>query len=145
MRKSGTILIIDDEVNLRSSLSYILQRVGYQVKTASGAQEALHHLVSQQFDLVFLDLQMPGMDGMQLLPEIQLINPHLPVIILTANANLETAIQTMRRGARGYLMKPFDPEQILARADEVLREEQQSKLIFHARAQDLSSKMNGLD
>lgn len=145
MRNSEVILIIDDELNLRSSLSYILQRVGYQVITAGNAQEALQHLVSQRFDLVFLDLKMPGMDGMELLPEIRLIDPHLPVIILTANNSLETAIQTMRKGARGYLMKPFDPEQILARADEVIQEEKPLPLALNRPIQEIPGDLAGLE
>jgi heterodisulfide reductase subunit A len=120
MQTSNNILIIDDEAYLRLTLATILQRAGYTVTTASGAQEGLQKLMDGKIDLVFLDLKMPGMDGTELLPQIRMLNPELPVLILTANASLETAIQTMRQGARGYLMKPIEPEQIISRVEEVL-------------------------
>lgn len=122
MQSNNSILIIDDEAFLRTTLAVILQRAGYSVSTASGGEEALHILLDHKFDLVFLDLKMPGMDGMELLPEIRLLDPKLPVLILTANASLESAIQTMRLGAIGYLMKPIDPEQIVNRVEEVIKE-----------------------
>lgn len=117
-----SILIIDDETNLRCTLGIILQRAGYLVTGASGAQEALQLLSARKHDLVFLDLKMPGMDGMQLLPEILRIDPDLPVLILTANASLETAIRALGLGAEGYLLKPLDPDQILNRVKEIFRE-----------------------
>ncbi|MGE5221252.1 MAG: sigma-54-dependent transcriptional regulator [Omnitrophica WOR_2 bacterium] len=123
MPAANSILIIDDEAYLRSTLAIILKRAGYSVTTADGAQEALQVLLNNHFDLVFLDLKMPGKDGMELLPEIRLLDPNLPVLILTANASLETAIQSMRMGAIGYLMKPIDPEQIISRVDEIIQEE----------------------
>lgn len=123
MPAANSILIIDDEAYLRSTLAIILKRAGYSVTTAAGAQEALQILLSNQIDLVFLDLKMPGKDGMELLPEIRLLDPNLPVLILTANASLETAIQSMRMGAIGYLMKPIDPEQIINRVEEIIQEQ----------------------
>ncbi len=122
MPSKSSILIIDDEAYLRSTLAVILERAGYAVTTASGGEEALEILIKQKFDLVFLDLKMPGMDGVELLPEIRLLDPVLPVLILTANASLESAIQTMRLGAIGYLMKPIAPEQIVNRVDEIIKE-----------------------
>ncbi len=121
------ILIIDDEPNLRSTLGMILRRGGYEVTTAAHAQEALQLLINRRFDLVFLDLKMPGMDGMQLLPEMRLLYPDMPIVILTANASLETAIEALRAGAKGYLLKPLDPVQILNRVSEILKEQQQSR------------------
>lgn len=120
-----SILIIDDEANLRSTLAVILKRAGFFVTAACGSQEAILFLKASNFDLVFLDLKMPGMDGIQLLPEILYLRPNIPVIILTANASLEVAIRTLSMGACGYLLKPIDPEQIVDRVKDVLREQEQ--------------------
>ncbi len=125
MSVKKSILIIDDEANLRSSLAVVLKRAGFFVTAACGAQEAILYLQASNFDLVFLDSKMPGMDGIQLLPEILNLRPNMPVIILTANASLEVAIRTLSMGACGYLLKPIDPEQIIERVNEVLREQEQ--------------------
>jgi two-component system response regulator HydG len=89
--------------------------------------EALKNLENQRYDLVFLDLKMPGMDGMEVLQEISRRKPDLPVLVLTANASLESAIQALGLGASGYLLKPIEPEQIINRAREVIRQKQQVK------------------
>jgi DNA-binding NtrC family response regulator len=133
MVEAGSILIVDDELNLRSSLSHIFQRVGYQVKTAGGAREAIHHLVAQCFDLIFLDLKMPGIGGIELLAEIRLIDPGVPVIILTACANLDIAYQTLGKGTSAYLVKPIDPALIISRANEVIKEDRRNKLQVNTR------------
>jgi DNA-binding NtrC family response regulator len=130
--ETGSILIIDDELNLRSTLSHIFRRAGHQVKTAGEAGEANRHLAAQRFDLIFLDLKMPGKDGLELLPEIRMIDPGVPVIILTACANPDIADQTRCQGARDYLIKPVDPGLILSRASEIMKEEQRFKLQVNA-------------
>lgn len=120
--KTSSILVIDDEKNLRHTLALILQRAGYSVTTAADGSEARQYLQSGAFDLVFLDLKMPGVDGLTLLPELRSLYPDMPVLILTAHATLDSAIIAVRQGARDYLLKPIDPAQILSRVDEVLTE-----------------------
>lgn len=129
MNPASKILIIDDEPNLRSTLAIILKRGGYSVDSVADAQAALQKLISERFDLVFLDLKMPGMSGMQLLPEVRLLYPDMPILILTANASLETAIEALRLGARGYLLKPLDPSQILVRLEEIFREQRKNQRV----------------
>ena len=119
-----SILIVDDEPNLRTTLSLILQRDGYTVTTAGNADEAHEQLHARQFDLVFLDIKMPKKSGLILLTEIKQQFPDLPVLLLTAFASLESAIEAVRRGAADYLLKPIDPPQILARVRQVLAEQQ---------------------
>jgi DNA-binding response OmpR family regulator len=121
----NTILVVDDEVNLRQTLTAILQRADYQVSSAANAQEARQFLRAGAFGLVFLDLKMPGIDGLTLLPEFRQQYPDMPILILTAHATIESAIKAVREGARDYLIKPIDPEQLLARVKEVLLEQQQ--------------------
>lgn len=127
MPNNGTILIIDDEENLRNTLSKILQKENFSVTGAANAQEALNFLKAGAFDISFLDLMLPGMDGVTLLPKIREIYPEMPVLILTANASLESAIEAVRKGARDYLLKPVDPPQIIARVKDILREQRQPR------------------
>ena len=96
MTTQNTILIVDDEKPLRLSLSLILQKENYRVKTVANAEEALNCLQQQEYDLMFLDLGMPGMSGIDLLVEVHKNFPHMPVLILTAHAALESAIQAVR-------------------------------------------------
>lgn len=125
MTPRNTILIVDDENHLRLSLSLILQKENYRVETAATAEEALDHLKQKEYDLIFLDLNLPGMSGIDLLGEIHRQFPHLPVLILTAHAALGSAIQAVRLGARDYLLKPAEPVLILTRVQEILAESEQ--------------------
>ena len=120
MALAHTILVVDDEPHLRRSLMLILQRAGYQVTVAGSAREARHFLQAGPFDLIFLDLKMPEVDGLTFLAEIREQYPDLPVLILTAHATLESAMEAVRQGARDYLLKPIMPNVILARVAKVL-------------------------
>jgi two-component system alkaline phosphatase synthesis response regulator PhoP len=125
MTRQNTILIVDDDDPLRLSLSLIFRKENYRVDTAANAEAALECLHSHEYDLMFLDLNMPGMGGIDLLLEIHRQFPHLPVLILTAHAALESAIQAVRLGARDYLIKPVEPVTILGRVAEILAEREQ--------------------
>jgi DNA-binding response OmpR family regulator len=125
MTTQKTILIVDDEDRLRLSLSLILQKENYRVKTAATAEEALECLKVQECDLMFLDLNLPGMSGIDLLVQLHRLAPQMPVLILTAYAALESAIQAVRLGARDYLIKPVEPVLILRRVEEILSESEQ--------------------
>lgn len=125
MTLQNTILIVDDEDRLRLSLSLILQKENYHVETAANAKEALHYLQLTEYDLMFLDLNLPGMSGIDLLIEIHRLVPHMPVLILTAHAALESAIIAVRLGARDYLIKPVEPVLIIMRVAEILAEGEQ--------------------
>jgi DNA-binding response OmpR family regulator len=123
MSQVFSILIVDDEPNLRQSLSLILQRNGYQVTAAGNAAEALRYLEAGEFHMAFLDIRMPDMDGIALLTEVRSKHPSMPIFILTAHASLETAMKAVRFGANDYLLKPIDPETILERVRETLRDQ----------------------
>ncbi|RPI80892.1 MAG: DNA-binding response regulator [Chloroflexi bacterium] len=127
MSPANTILVVDDEANLRRSLSLILQKSGYSVTSAANGEEAIQYLQSGAYDLAFLDLKMPDTNGMELLPEIRNMYPDMPVLILTAHATLESAIEAVRKGARDYMIKPIDPPVILSRVDSILAEQRQPK------------------
>ena len=125
MTTQNTILIVDDEDRLRLSLSFILQKENYRVTTAANAEEALECLRLQDYDLMFLDLSLPGMSGIDLLVEVRKQVPNLSVLILTAHGGLDSAIQAIRLGARDYLIKPVEPVLILTRVAEILAEREQ--------------------
>lgn len=120
-----SILVIDDEQYLRTSLGLILQRAGYNVTLTSSGAEAICALETRRFDLAFLDLKMPDMEGTEVLPRLLGIQPDLPVLILTANSSLDLAVKILTSGAAGYMLKPLDPDQILIRVKEVLLERRQ--------------------
>jgi DNA-binding response OmpR family regulator len=139
MSLSLSILIIDDEPNIRRSLGLILQRAGYTVTTASNANEATKLLQAGAYDLTFLDLKLPDQNGIQLLPKIKEYYPDMPVLILTAHATIETAIEAVRAGARDYLLKPIDPEDILERVNKLTDEQKHPK-----RRREITTEMQHL-
>ena len=106
------VLVIDDEKNIRVTLSAYLEGMGCQVTMVATAEAALSALESQTFDLAFLDLRLKETSGLELLPKILSLSPHLPVVMITAYATIETAVEAIKRGARDYLPKPFTPGQI---------------------------------
>ena len=108
-----TILLVDDEPNYLIVLSELLIDSGHEVFTAASGEEALAQARSSDLDVVVTDMQMPGMDGMALLAAIKEINPHLPVIIITAFAEVEKAVKAMQAGAFSYLAKPFANDELL--------------------------------
>ncbi|HEY9073760.1 MAG TPA: sigma-54 dependent transcriptional regulator, partial [Desulfobaccales bacterium] len=106
------VLVIDDEKNIRVTLSAYLEGMGCRVTMVATAEAALAALESQTFDLAFLDLRLKETSGLELLPKILSLSPRLPVVVITAYATIETAVEAIKRGARDYLPKPFTPGQI---------------------------------
>lgn len=106
MTANAKILVVDDEMPIRYSMQKTLARDGYQVTTVESGEQALQHLATQEFDLALIDLRLKGMDGLELLAELRRKCPATTVIILTAHASLETAVQALRQGAHDYLFKP---------------------------------------
>ena len=119
-----SILIIDDEPLLLRSMALILQRARYRVAMAGSAREARRQFQADPFDLIFLDLKMPEVDGLTLLGEIRVRQPNIPVFILTAHASAKLEEDATRQGARGYLLKPITPQALLRQVREVLADEQ---------------------
>ncbi len=119
-KEHPSILVIDDEEYLRKTLMFLLEMKGYQVKEAMGGKQAKDQIHQQNFDLVLLDLKLPDINGLDLLSEIMKEDPSMPVIVLSAQAQINYAIDAIRRGAVDYMIKPANPESILTRAEEVL-------------------------
>ncbi|HLF26624.1 MAG TPA: response regulator transcription factor [Anaerolineae bacterium] len=120
MDSSGTVLIIDDEPVLRNTLARVLRQAGWEVTTAADGPEALQRLESNTYDLVYLDIRLPGMDGLQVLEAAHRLHPELPVVLFTAHASLQSALEALRLGATDYLIKPIDPEVLIARTRAIL-------------------------
>ncbi|MBI2524495.1 MAG: sigma-54-dependent Fis family transcriptional regulator [Candidatus Rokubacteria bacterium] len=116
----GRILIADDEDGLRWVLEKGFRSAGYQVTAAGDGTAALREAEAQPFDLVLLDVRMPGMDGLTLLGRLRALRPDLQVVVMTAHGTMETAIQAMQRGAYDYLAKPFDLDEALLVAERAL-------------------------
>jgi DNA-binding response OmpR family regulator len=114
MLQGAKILVVDDEKAMRLSLSEIFALRGAQVTTAADGREAIELLNQRDFDLMMLDLKMPGMSGMQVLEVAQKVRPGTVVILLTAHATLDSAISALRRGAFDYLLKPCEPRTLIA-------------------------------
>ncbi|MFT3781946.1 MAG: sigma-54 dependent transcriptional regulator [Nibricoccus sp.] len=125
------ILVVDDQRTVRLSLSQAIRAEGYEVDTADSGRVALLKLQEDRFDLVILDLRLEGeADGLDYLAKLQKITPGLAVIISTAHASIDTAVEAMRRGAADYLEKPFTPEQlrtVLARVERTQRLKQRAE------------------
>jgi CheY-like chemotaxis protein len=113
------ILVIDDDANLRQTLALILEHAGYKVTSSASAQEGLYCLKKQLFDLIFLDIVMPGVDGLTLLPQLNQQYPQIPVMILTGNVTPDPDVEPWPAGVSGFLSKPVDPEHILAQVSKL--------------------------
>ena len=119
---TGKILIVDDEKDMLSLLSRIIKEdKDFEIATETDPFRALKVFSDKKMDLVITDLKMPGMDGIALLKEIRKVDPFVPVIILTAYATIETAVQAIQEGAYDYLTKPFRRERILLSIDKVMQ------------------------
>jgi DNA-binding response OmpR family regulator len=110
----GQILVVDDEEAARHSLADILRLEGYQVKTAANGNAAVKAIEAEEFDLILLDLKMPGMGGLEVLQFVSEITPESQVIMLTAHGTMDSAIEALRHGAHDYMLKPAAPNEILS-------------------------------
>ena len=117
------ILIVDDEKNIRLTMSQSLEPLDILVQTAVNGEEALQKLNETSFDLVFLDLKMPGIDGMEVLRQIKDDSPKIRVIIITAHGTIESAVEAIKLGAVDFIQKPFSPGEIRQLATQVLKRE----------------------
>ncbi len=112
MAEKISILIVDDEESVRDSLHNWFIEDGYDVERAENAKNALLMLESRKFDIILADIKMPGMDGMEMHRRIRALNKDTIVIIMTAFASVDTAVQALKDGAYDYVTKPFDPDDL---------------------------------
>jgi DNA-binding response OmpR family regulator len=115
MSQAARILIVDDESSIRLTLSALLKREGYDIVSAENGQEAVAQLEQQAFDLLLVDLKMPGMDGMQVVAAARQRQPDLAIIVLTGHGSLDTAVEGLHQSIFDYLLKTTEPAQVLER------------------------------
>ncbi|MEW6739774.1 MAG: sigma-54 dependent transcriptional regulator [Nitrospirota bacterium] len=134
------ILIVDDEPDICRALEFLLKREGYTVTSVNSGEDAIEKLKTNGFDVVITDLKMGRVDGMAVLEKAKEINPDMPVIMMTAFASIESAVEAMKRGAADYIVKPFLNEEIKLTIKKVL---EQKKIINEniALKQQISQRM----
>jgi DNA-binding response OmpR family regulator len=139
MNSARYILIIDDEASLRQTLARILRQAGWEVITAGNGMEALALLAANQTDLVYLDLRLPDMNGLDILKEIRRLYASLPVILLTAYGSLQTSVEAMHLGVTDYLLKPIKPDALLKRTSALMKDQEVER-----RRRDIESQIEAL-
>jgi DNA-binding response OmpR family regulator len=119
----GRILVVDDEIMIRSFICRALNAAGYDTESAGDGAEALRFARKNRYDLVILDLVMPGIDGRQALRELLALRPSQPVIVLSCVADVTAKVEMLELGAQDYLTKPFALAELIARVKTRLRAE----------------------
>jgi len=114
------ILVVDDERNIRNHLSMVLEAEGYTVDTASNGDEALAKVKEGLYDIAFVDIQMPKMNGLELLGYLRALRPKLAVVMLTAYGTVARAVEAMKLGATDFIEKPFAPQAVPLLCSEIL-------------------------
>ncbi|MCD6249927.1 MAG: sigma-54-dependent Fis family transcriptional regulator [candidate division Zixibacteria bacterium] len=120
MKSVARIMVVDDEKIVRESLSVWLRKFGYEVVPVEGGQEALDILDREEWNILLVDLKMPRVDGIEVLRKAIEVKPGIPVIIFTAYATVETAVEAMKVGACDYLIKPIDPDMLTLKVKKIL-------------------------
>ncbi|MGA2440810.1 MAG: sigma-54 dependent transcriptional regulator [Tepidisphaeraceae bacterium] len=119
--QSLNILIVDDEINIRKTLAIGLEIDGHRVTAVSNARDAVAEATQRPFDLAFVDLRLGADLGLNLIPELLAQSPWMRVVVITAHGSIDTAVETMKRGAADYLTKPFTPGQVKLVVERVAR------------------------
>lgn len=147
MNIPGKILIVDDEPSLRHTLARILQRAGFEVTTAESGEQALTFLAANEFDLLYLDIRMPVLSGLDVLDRVHAGHPNTPVVLFTAQPDLSSAVEALRRGASDYLLKPLKPETIIEKTRAMLqvRQKERRKREIQTQIEALQAELRTLE
>ena len=120
---SKKILIVDDERNIRTTLKMCLSGEGYDIETAVNGEDGLEKAEKNKYDLIFLDIKMPGMNGMEVLEELRKRGNKTNIVIMTAYGTIEDAVKAMKLHAVDFIPKPFTPDEIREKAKKVFERE----------------------
>lgn len=139
------VLVVDDEKILRHFLRLNLEERGYQVTEAANGKSAMRWIEERVFDVALVDLRLTDMDGLDIVRHLRQVAPYTSVIILTAYATLDSAIEALRQGAHDYLTKPFDTEELLASvADGIARQSVALPQPSHQQTEETSLEIKDL-
>jgi DNA-binding response OmpR family regulator len=146
MTVPGKILIIDDELTLRQTLARILQHAGFEVTTAENGEQGLAFLETTSFDLIYLDIRLPGLSGSEVLKLVHARYPSIPVILFTAQPDINSAVEALRSGATDYLLKPLKPDAIIQRTKNILaiQQKEQRKHELQAQIETLQAELRSI-
>jgi len=136
------VLVVDDEKNIRLTFSETMTQMGFDTRTASNGEEALTKMQGAEFDLVLLDLRMPGMDGIEVLRRIRERYPKVRVIMITAHGTVESAVEAMKLGAVDFIQKPCTPDEIRGLVGKVMEREaiDESKVMDYSMLMELCKR-----
>jgi len=133
----ASILIIDDDKYIRSTFEDLLVPIGHDVVSLMTAEDAIDYLEKEEIDLIFLDLKLPGMSGLDFLKKLKSMKSDIPIVVITGYANVDTSVQAMKLGARDYIRKPFNIEEILLIVDKTVKEKQRDdQLVYFQKQRD---------
>ncbi len=121
------ILVVDDELILRESLQGWLERDDHQVETVASGEEALERVRQSRYDILFLDIKLEGMSGLDVLKKVRDIDPDTSVVMITAYGSISTAVEAMKDGAYDYLLKPFEPEGLSVLIEKIMHNKAQAR------------------
>jgi len=128
------VLVVDDERHIRTTLALCLEGLGCEVVQAASRVSALSAATTRTIDLVILDVKLGAESGLDLLPELLAERPMLDIVVITAHAAFDTAVEAMRRGARDYIPKPFTPAQIRLAVERVRSRQKLEREVLELRA-----------
>ncbi len=143
MKEKESILIIDDDESTCRMLSLMLGKRGYEMETAGTGKEALEKAQGRFFNVALLDIRLPDMEGVELLEPLKRMHPDIAIIVLTAYASVETAMQAVNKGAQAYITKPFDVTELLTALTEALGKQRlvmENKRLYEETQRELSER-----
>jgi FixJ family two-component response regulator len=136
----STVFVIDDDASIRKSLSRLLRSVGYTTETFASAEEFLGRDHFSGIGCLLLDVQMPGLSGMDLQEELSKADYHMPIIFITGHGDIPMSVQAMKKGAVDFLAKPFDDEQLLQAVRTAIGKDREARAL-HAEVREVRRRI----
>jgi DNA-binding NtrC family response regulator len=124
--QKASLLIVDDDAAIRKTLSKILEKEGYLVETVANGKQAIEASKRQFFNVALIDVRLPDVDGTELLERLKETEPKMVKIIVTGYASLQNAVSAVNKGADGYVLKPFDADELLAMIEKHLKKQRET-------------------
>ncbi len=139
--KNTVVFVIDDDPSVRKSLSRLLRSVGHSVETFSCSEEFLAREHFDGIGCILLDVQMPGLSGMDLQAELSTVETSMPIVFITGHGDIPMSVEAMRKGAVNFLIKPFDDNDLLAAVSEAVEKDRRAKA-EQAEVQDIRRRLS---